>query len=221
MRPSIRLAALMGLPVIYVFTHDSVFVGEDGPTHQPVEQAASLRAIPGLTVIRPADARETVGAWRFIVNYRGGPAALLLTRQKVPVLGETDGAGVSQGAYVVVDVDDPQLILMASGSEVAVVLEAQRLLAAEGVAARVVSMPSWELFEAQPRAYRNAVLPAEVPVRLAVEAGVPLGWDRYVGFRGDVLGLNRFGASAPYKVIAEKLGFTGETVATRARALLG
>jgi transketolase len=220
MRPSIRLAALMRLPVIYVFTHDSVFVGEDGPTHQPVEHAASLRAIPGLTVLRPADARETVGAWRLMAGHREGPVALLLTRQKVPILDESEAAAVARGAYVVADADDPQVILMASGSEVAVILEAQGLLAAEGIAARVVSMPSWELFDAQPEAYRKAVLPPDVTDRVAVEAGVPLGWERYVGLRGEIVGLDRFGASAPYQVLAEKFGFTGEAVAGRAKAIL-
>jgi transketolase len=220
MRPSIRLAALMRLPVIYVFTHDSIFVGEDGPTHEPVEQAASLRAIPGLTVLRPADARETVGAWQAIGERRAGPVALLLSRQKLPVLAETDPDQVSCGAYVVADVQAPALVLMASGSEVSLVLEAHRLLAAQGIAARVVSMPSWELFEAQPRAYRDHVLPPKVTARVAVEAGVSQGWERYVGPWGAIVGLDRFGASAPYKVLAEKLGFTAQVVAARARALL-
>jgi transketolase len=220
MRPAIRLAALMRLPVIYVFTHDSIFVGEDGPTHQPVEHAASLRAIPGLIVIRPADAKETVAAWRLIVEHRGGPAALLLTRQNVPILAETDAAGLTRGAYVIADAEAPQVILIASGSEVTVALGAQKLLAEEGITARVVSMPSWELFEAQPQAYRDSVLPPEVTARVAVEAGVPLGWERYVGLQGEIVALNRFGASAPYKVLAENLGFTVEAVAARARATL-
>jgi len=220
MRPSIRLAAMMRLPVIYVFTHDSIFVGEDGPTHQPVEQIASLRAIPGLTVLRPADARETAGAWRFMVEHRTGPVALLLSRQNLAVLAETDPAAVARGAYIVADAPDPQVILLASGSEVAVALEAGRLLAAEGIAARVVSMPGWELFEAQPRAYQEAVLLPGVTARVAVEAGVPLGWERYVGRRGEIVGLNRFGASAPYQVLAEKFGFTAQVVAARARACL-
>jgi transketolase len=221
MRPSMRLAGLMRLPVIYVFTHDSVFVGEDGPTHQPVEQTASLRAIPGLTVIRPADARETVAAWRIIAEHREGPVALLLTRQKLPILEKTDIEGVARGAYVLADAGDPQVLLMASGSEVELVLGAQEVLAAEGIAANVVSMPSWELFEAQPQAYRDAVLPPKVTARVAVEAGVPLGWERYVGSQGEIIGLNRFGASAPYKVLAEKFGFTAEAVARRAKLVLG
>jgi transketolase len=220
MRPSIRLAALMGLPVIYVFTHDSIFVGEDGPTHQPVEHFAALRAIPGLTVIRPADARETAAAWRTMVQYRDGPVALLLSRQKLPILGEVDATGVARGGYVLRDVTEPQALLLASGSEVVVALEAQKLLAEDGIAARVVSMPSWELFEAQPQTYRAAVLPPEVTARVAVEAAVPLGWDRYVGLQGAVVGLNRFGASAPYQTLAAEFGFTAEKVAARARACL-
>jgi transketolase len=220
MRPSIRLAAMMRLPVIYVFTHDSIFVGEDGPTHQPVEQAASLRAIPGLVLLRPADARETAAAWRWVVEHREGPVALLLSRQNVPILAETREDTVSLGAYVLADPPEPQVILMASGSEVELVVKAKGLLAQEGIAARAVSMPSWELFEAQPQAYRDAVLPPAIRARVAVEAGVPLGWERYVGESGEVIGLRRFGASAPYQVLADKLGFTAQAVADRARALL-
>jgi transketolase len=220
MRPSIRLAALMKLPVIYVFTHDSIFVGEDGPTHEPVEHAASLRAIPGMTVLRPADANETAAAWRFIVTYRDGPVALLLSRQKLPVLPGVKAAGVARGAYVLSDAPDPKAILLATGSEVTLALEAQTLLAAEGIAARVVSMPSWELFEAQSAAYREAVLPPEITARVAVEAGVPQGWDRYVGPRGQVVCQNRFGASAPYKVLAQQFGFTPEAVAGRVKSIL-
>ena len=220
MRPSIRLAALMRLPVIYVFTHDSIFVGEDGPTHEPVEQIASLRAIPGLTVLRPADANETAAAWRFIIQHRDGPLALMLSRQGLPILPGTDAEGVARGGYVLSDTENPQLILIATGSEVAVALGAQKLLAEEGIAARVVSLPSWELFDAQPLTYRDAVLPPEVTARVAVEAGVPFGWERYVGSQGEIVALDRFGASAPYKVLAEKFGFTAEAVAARARALL-
>jgi transketolase len=220
MRPSIRLAALMRLPIVYVFTHDSIFVGEDGPTHQPVEQAASLRMIPGLTVIRPADARETAAAWRTIMEHRDGPVALLLTRQKLPVLAEADVDGVARGGYVIGNADDPQILLIASGSEVGTVLEAQKLLAEEGVSARVVSMPSWELFEAQPRGYRDSILPPDITARVAVEAGVPFGWERYVGFQGEIIALNRFGASAPYLVLAEKWGFTATAVAARVKAYL-
>lgn len=224
MRPSIRLAAMMELPVVYVFTHDSVGLGEDGPTHQPVEHLPSLRAIPNLIVIRPADATETVEAWRVALEHRVGPVALLLTRQKLPVLDRSALAparGLRHGAYVLADTDGaPDLILLASGSEVQVALETCERLAAQGVKARVVSMPSWELFEQQPPEYRAEVLPPEVTARLAVEAAVPLGWDRYVGPHGDVVGLQRFGASAPYKVIFEQLGFTSENVALRALAVL-
>jgi transketolase len=220
MRPSIRLAAMMRQPVIYVFTHDTVFVGEDGPTHQPVEQLASLRIIPGLTVLRPADANETAGAWRVIVENRDGPIALLLSRQKLPILQNADVEGVARGAYVIADAQDPQVILMASGSEVSLVLEAQKLLAQAGIEARVVSMPSWELFEAQPQSYQDQVLPPQVTARVSVEVAVPFGWERYVGANGKIIALNRFGASAPYKVLAEKLGFTAEVVAAQAKALL-
>jgi transketolase len=220
MRPSIRLAAIMGVPVIYVFTHDSIFVGEDGPTHQPVEQAASLRAIPHLIVLRPADAREVAGAWKFMVKYGDGPASLLLSRQKLPVLAQTDPDRVARGAYVLLDADDPELLLLATGSEVALAAQAHAKLTAEGVRARVVSMPSWELFEAQPQAYRDKVLPPSVTARLAIEAGVGLGWARYVGDRGAILSQDRFGASAPYKVLAEKFGFTVDDVMSKAKALL-
>jgi transketolase len=220
MRPSIRLASLMGLPVIYVFTHDSIFVGEDGPTHQPVEHIASLRIIPGLTLFRPADANETAAAWRAAVEHRAGPVALVLSRQKLSILEAVDAEGVARGGYVIADADNPQVLLLASGSEVEVALGAQGLLAEEGIAARVVSMPSWERFESQPQAYKDEVLPREISARVAVEAGVPFGWDRYVGPEGDIVAMNRFGASAPYKVLAEEFGFTAEVVAARAKALL-
>jgi transketolase len=224
MRPTIRMAALMELPVIYVFTHDSVALGEDGPTHQPVEHAVSLRAIPNLTVIRPADATETVEAWQVALTHREGPMALLLTRQKMPILDRTALApedGLRRGAYVLADTDGvPDIILIATGSEVHLALDARARLAKQGVKARVVSMPSWELFDQQSLEYQVKVLPPEVVARLAVEAAVPLGWERYVGLQGDVVGINRFGASAPYQVIFEQLGFTGENVELRALALL-
>ena len=221
MRPSVRLATIMKLPVIYVYTHDSVFVGEDGPTHQPVEQAASLRIMPGMTVIRPADANETAAAWRSIIEYRGGPVALLLSRQKLPILHGVDSEGVSRGAYVIADAPDPDVILIASGSEVAPALGARELLAEQGVAARVVSMPSWELFESQSQAYRNSILPPGLKARVAIEAGVATGWERYVGTEGEIIALDRFGASAPYGVLAEKFGFTAEAIAARVSAYLG
>ncbi|MBM4467225.1 MAG: transketolase [Chloroflexi bacterium] len=223
MRPSIRLAAMMEIPVIYVFTHDSIGIGEDGPTHQPIEQIAALRAIPHLTVIRPADANETVVAWRVALEHRQGPVALLFTRQSLPVLDRTALApadGLARGAYVLADAEGPDVILIATGSEVHVALAAQKRLTEQGVRARVVNMPSWELFERQPRSYRDTVLPPGVTARLAIEAGVPQGWHRYVGDRGDVIGIERFGASAPYKVLWEKYGFTAENVAARAVEVL-
>jgi transketolase len=215
MRPAIRLAALMGLRSIYVFTHDSIGVGEDGPTHQPVEHAASLRAIPRLAVIRPADANETASAWRVAMTRRG-PTALLLTRQALPILPGTDD--VTYGGYVLADADGrPDVILIASGSEVPLAVEARQLLAAKGLKARVVSLPSWELFEAQPQAYRDSVLPPSALARVAVEAGVPMGWEKYTGPFGAVVGIEgRFGASAPLKVVMEKYGFTAANVAAKA-----
>lgn len=220
MRPPIRLAALMRLPVLYVFTHDSIFVGEDGPTHQPVEQLASLRAIPGLTVFRPADANETAAAWKAALENRDGPVALLLTRQGLPVLEHADAKGVARGGYVLSDAADAQALLIATGSEVDVALQAQKLLAQEGIATRVVSMPSWERFEQQSQAYRDQVLPPPITARVAIEAGLPMGWERYVGPGGQVIGMTRFGASAPYKVLAEKFGFTAQTVVARVKDCL-
>ncbi len=215
MRPAIRLAAVMQAHSIFVFTHDSIGVGEDGPTHQPVEQAASLRAIPRLVVIRPADANETASAWR-VATTRRGPVALLLTRQALPVLAGTDD--VAYGGYVLAETDGPpDVILIATGSEVHVAVEAKGLLDARGVKARVVSLPSWELFEAQPQEYRDVVLPPSVLARVAVEAGVPQGWSRYVGPFGAVVGVeSRFGASAPVKVVMAKYGFTAANVVAKA-----
>ena len=231
MRPSIRLAALMGLHVIHVFTHDSVALGEDGPTHQPVEHLASLRAIPNLTLIRPADANETVEAWRVAVETRGRPVLLVLSRQDLPTIDRRQHAGADglrRGAYIVSDNKpdhaanaQPDLILIASGSEVKLILAAAELLGRQGVAVRCVSMPSWDLFEAQSQDYRDSVFPPDVPARLAVEMGSPLGWQRYVGDHGDVLALNHFGASAPAGVLLPEFGFTAENVAERARGLLG
>jgi transketolase len=225
MRPAIRLAALMDLPVTYVFTHDSIGVGEDGPTHQPVEHIASLRVIPNLVVVRPADANETAAAWAVAVERSDGPTALVLSRQGLPVLeGTASGAadGVARGAYVVAEAAGgaADLTLVATGSEVSLALAARDLLAADGLAARVVSMPSWELFDRQPADYRSATLPTEVPT-LAVEAGVSRGWREYVGASGAVHAVDRFGASAPGKVVAQHYGFTAEAVAAAARELLG
>jgi transketolase len=215
MRPALRLAALMKVRSIFVFTHDSIGLGEDGPTHQPIEHAAALRAIPRLTVIRPADGNETASAWRVAMTRRG-PTALLLTRQAVPVLAETQD--VARGGYVLADAEGtPDVILIGTGSEVSVALEARRQLAGRGIEARVVSLPSWELFEEQTREYRDSVLPPKVLARVAVEADVPQGWERYVGPFGAIIGIeNRFGASAPLKVVMEKYGFTPANVAAKA-----
>jgi transketolase len=225
MKPAIRLAALMNLHVVYVFTHDSIGLGEDGPTHQPVEQLAGLRAIPRLLVLRPADANETVVAWRVALETSDRPVALILTRQDIPILDRSELAaaeGLRQGAYVLVDPpkDKPDLILIASGSEVSLALDARRELMAEGIQTRVVSMPSWKLFEAQSQAYRDSVLLPSVRARLAIEAGVPLGWSRYVGDCGDVLGVETFGASAPGDVVMRQYGFTVDNVVERAQALV-
>ncbi len=226
MRPSIRLAALMRLQVIYIFTHDSVAVGEDGPTHQPVEQVAALRAIPNLVVLRPADANETVFAWRFALSRNDGPTALILTRQKLPVIDQGRFAspeGLLRGGYVLAEAPQgtPELLILATGSEVHIALAAYEQLVKQGVAVRVVSMPSWEIFEAQDGSYRDEVLPASVRARVAVEAGVPMGWERYVAPGGKILGIERFGASAPGGIILEKFGFTAEAVMAAARQMLG
>jgi transketolase len=222
-RPSIRLAAMMKLPVIYVLTHDSIAVGEDGPTHQPVEQIASLRLIPGLTVIRPADAAETAEAWKQALSSIEGPVALILTRQGLSALdsARTKG-GLAKGAYVIADSGDkPEIILLATGSEVHLALDAQKILAGKGVAARVVNMPSWELFEKTTREYKEQVLPAEITCRVAVEAASPFGWERYVCKPEAVIGINRFGASAPGGTVMKNLGFTADNVVQKALQLLG
>ncbi|MDP2186275.1 MAG: transketolase [Xanthomonadales bacterium] len=224
MRPSIRLAALMGLHVVHVFTHDSIALGEDGPTHQPVEQLAALRAIPHCTVIRPADANETAVAWRVAIETRNRPVLLVLSRQDLPTLDRTRHAsadGLRQGAYVVRDAQTlPALILIASGSELNLIVDAAERLHAQGIAVRCVSMPSWELFDAQPQSYRDGVLPPDVPARLAVEAGIAQGWHRYVGDAGAVLSVETFGASAPAAVLAREYGFTVDAVCARAQGLL-
>jgi transketolase len=225
MRPPIRLAALMGLHVVHVFTHDSLALGEDGPTHQPIEQLANLRAIPRLTLIRPGDANETAVAWKVAVETRDRPVLLALTRQEVPTLDRSRYAsaeGLRRGAYVLSDAANgrPELVLIASGSEVGLIVAAAEQLRSDGVAVRCVSMPSWDLFDAQPLAYRDSVLPPQVLARLAVELGVAQGWHRYIGARGDMLGLDRFGASAPAEVLLDRYGFTVANVVARARRLL-
>ncbi len=226
MRPAIRLAALMEAEVIYVFTHDSIGVGEDGPTHQPVEQLMALRAIPNLVLIRPADPVETVAAWLAALANRKGPVALILTRQNLPWLNTTV-ADALRGGYVLAEAAggdgqpvEPQVILIGTGSEVQLAVGARALLAAEGIAARVVSLPSWELFAQQPQEYRESVLPDHVRARVSVEAGVTEGWQRFVGLDGRSVGVDRFGASAPYEVVFEKLGVTAEAVAKTARELV-
>ncbi len=222
-RPALRLAALMGIPSLFVFTHDSIGLGEDGPTHQPISQLLSLRSIPGLTVLRPADANETAAAWRMALEQRG-PVAFALTRQKLPVLDPQRhpiADGVAKGAYVLSEAPNGtlQIVLIGTGSEVALVLAAQERLSTQGIHARVVSMPSWELFDAQDERYRESVLPADVP-KLAVEAGSPRGWRDYVGSNGAILGLERFGASAPGDEVMAQLGFTVDHVVERATALV-
>jgi transketolase len=218
MRNAVRIAALSSLQSLFVWTHDSVGLGEDGPTHQPVEHYAALRAIPNLWFVRPADATETVGAWKVALEREGGPVALALTRQKVPVLESTSVEGVSRGAYVVYDPDETiELILIATGSEVALAVEAAQQL---DVATRVVSMPCWELFEAQPADYRDEVLPPDVTARLSIEAGVKLGWKQWVGDAGDSISIEHYGASAPGTMVLEKFGYTTDDVVTRAQALL-
>ena len=220
-RPALRIAALSHIPAIFVFTHDSIGLGEDGPTHQPVEHLVALRAIPNFTLIRPADANETAQAWKVALEHKSGPVALALTRQKLPVFDPAPMA-VEKGAYILRDASGtPDVILIATGSEVALAMDAADALAAEGVGARVVSMPSWELFAAQPQSYRDSVLPPAVTARVAIEAGVTLGWERWAGAHGRVIGLDRFGASAPYKVLFEKFGFTVENVVRQAKAVIG
>lgn len=225
MRPSIRLAALMGLRVIYIFSHDSIGVGEDGPTHQPVEQMMSLRVIPNLSVIRPADANETVEAWRMAIENSKGPTALIFTRQNLPVADRAEvgpAAGLRKGGYIYWEsgFGEPEAILIGTGSELMLALKAGKALAAEGVRVRVVSLPSWDLFDSQPQAYRDSVLPPAVTARVACEAGIPLGWEHYTGLNGAVVGIDRFGASGPYQIIYEKFGVTAEAIAAQARRLL-
>ncbi|CAN2040561.1 transketolase 1 [Candidatus Magnetomoraceae bacterium gMMP-15] len=224
MRPSIRMASLMKLPVIYVFTHDSIAVGEDGPTHQPVEHLASLRAIPGLTVIRPSDATETAEAWREAIKTTDRPTALLMSRQKFPVIDRKKyglASGLSKGAYILSDSENkPDILLIATGSEVSLAMSAQKILAEKGVAACVISMPSWELFEKQSQEYKDKVLLPEVNARLIIEAGISMGWERYAGFNSDFICMKSFGASASGNALMEKFGFTTENVVKKALTLI-
>ena len=225
MRPPIRLAAIMKIKPILVYTHDSIGLGEDGTTHQPIEQLISLRSIPNITLIRPADANETAAAWKVALQHKGGPVLLVLTRQNLPILDPLDykrTGDLSQGAYILSEPDRaPELILIATGSEVSLILRAQQKLKENGIAARVVSMPSWELFERQEDSYKQKILPKGLRKRLAVEMASPLGWNKYVTDEGDVLGITRFGESGKAEDLLKEFGFTVENVVSRAKALLG
>ena len=225
-RPAIRLSALMELPTIFVFTHDAMGDGEDGPTHQPVEHLASLRAIPGLVTLRPGDANEVVEAYRYVMQLRHQPAVLALSRQPLPTLDRrvfASAAGVARGAYVLADPQsgNPEVLLIASGSEVSLAVEAHEKLLAEGIRSRVVSMPSWEIFDQQTQEYRDSVLPPAVKARVAVEQASTFGWERYVGSAGRVIGMTTFGASAPLKALQKKFGFEPDRIVAAARQLLG
>jgi transketolase len=226
MKPPIRLSAIMEIPAIWIFTHDSIGVGEDGPTHQPIEQLASLRAVPGLITIRPADANEVVEAWKVIMRLQHHPAALVLTRQALPTLDRSkfaSAAGVARGAYILAEADSgkPEVILMGTGSEVSLCVDAYEKLKQDGVKARVVSMPSWDIFEQQDQSYREQVLPPSIKARVSIEQGATLGWDRYVGAQGRMIGMHTFGASAPLKDLQKYFGFTSDAVAKAARELVG
>ncbi len=225
LRPAVRLSALMKQPVIYVLTHDSIAVGEDGPTHEPIEQLPAMRAIPGLTVFRPADANETTQVWRYVMEHQDGPYALVLTRQNLPTLEGTDvlaRENVGRGAYVVADAKDgkPQVQLLATGSEVSLAVEAQKKLAEEGIQARVISMPSWELFEQQSQEYKQSVILPDVKARVGIEMALPMGWERYVGDQGAIMGINTFGASAPGPRVIEEYGFTVDNVIKHVKSVL-
>jgi transketolase len=218
MRPAIRVAAISHYPTIFVFTHDSIGVGEDGPTHQPVETVASLRAIPGLLTFRPADANETAAMWKFILEYTGGPVAMALTRQNLPVLDPAKYPNMknfTKGAYVLIPQAKPDVLLLATGSEVQLAMAA-----AENIKAQVVSMPCWELFEKQDQAYKDSVIPPSVKARVGVEAGIRMGWDRWIGDRGEFIGMKGFGASAPFKTCYEKFGITTDAVLAAAKKSL-
>lgn len=224
MRPSIRLASISGVRPIYIFTHDSVGLGEDGPTHQPIEHLAALRSIPGVVVIRPADANETVEAWKFAIEHKGGPVALALTRQKVPVFNREKFApaeNLSKGAYVLIDsASDAEVILMASGSEVSVAVDAYNVLQSEGIKTRVVSFPSWEIFDVQSDEYKESVLPKSVKARISIEAQISQGWEKYVGDYGETISIEKFGASAPFEVLFKEYGFTSEAVVKKVKSII-
>jgi transketolase len=225
MKPAVRLAALMEIPVVFIYTHDSIGLGEDGPTHQPIEQLATLRAVPGLTLFRPGDANEVTEAWKFIVQLKHEPAVIVLSRQPLPTFDRTKyapAAGVAKGAYVLADASNgkPEVILMGTGSEVSLCVAAYEQLAAAGVKARVVSMPSWDVFEKQSDEYKKQVFPPEVKARVSVEQAATLGWDRYIGPYGKTIGMHTFGASAPIKDLQKKFGFTVENMIAVARAVI-
>jgi transketolase len=225
-RPAIRLSALMELPTILVFTHDAMGDGEDGPSHQPVEQLISLRAIPGMVVLRPGDANEVVEAYRYVLKLRHQPALIVLSRQPLPTFDRAkyaSAAGVARGAYVMADAPGgpPEVILIASGSEVSLIVDAHETLATKGIRSRVVSMPSWDIFENQPQSYRESVLPPKITARIAVEQGSVLGWDRYAGAAGEIIGMKTFGASAPLKELQRKFGFNPERIVAAAKEQLG
>jgi transketolase len=223
LRPAIRLASLSGVKPIYVFTHDSIGLGEDGPTHQPIEHLASLRAIPKIVVIRPADVNETAYAWQFAIEHKGGPVALILTRQGLPVINQEiypSAKNLLKGAYILSDSESPEIILMATGSEVSITLKAAERLKSSGINTRVVSFPSWEIFEFQSEEYKEKIFPKNIKARISVEAGVKLGWERYLGDYGEAVSLERFGASAPGEINMEKLGFTPENIVAAAERVL-
>jgi transketolase len=225
MRPPMRLAALMGLRTIFIFTHDSIGVGEDGPTHQPIEQIMNLRQVPNMTVIRPADANETMEAWRIALANTKGPTTLVFSRQNLQVLDRSvcnAASGTRRGGYILWEsAPNPDLILIATGSEVSIALAAARKLAAEGINVRVVSLPSWEIFDHQPQDYRHSVLPPAITARISIEAGIKLGWEHYVGLSGKIIGMDSFGASAPGPVLYEKFGFTESKIIEAAKSMLG
>jgi transketolase len=225
MKPAVRLSAIMEIPVIHIYTHDSISLGEDGPTHQPIEQLAQLRAMPGIVLLRPADANEVVEAWKVIMQLRHEPAVLVLCRQALPTIDRSKygaAAGVAKGAYVLADAPNgqPRIILIGTGSEVTLCMEAYEKLKADGIQARVVSMPSWDLFERQDAAYRESVLPSSITARVSVEEGSVFGWERYVGTKGRIIGMRTFGASAPAKDLQKKFGFTTDAVIAAARDVL-